>query len=347
MKQIYPTYKIPYLVIVIFCALILLGIDYILTNSNFSTFLFEAYLRSKIIYILEIGVFLFGTCLIIYLGYKIHKENIVLEKLKMNLNSFDKINPQNIQSVINQISDDKTIYQESLSYYRTKLNLNLYVSTKSVTETVEDDERFSEIMEKDLESNFEYIRYCIWVIPIFGFIGTLWGITKAVFGFSSILNSVEVGSESKILLNSLESISLDLSTAFETTLPALIISALLAFFLALLDRNTDKLILKLDKFQIDNVIRKLQTNISDITAGISANSNGGGNSIELLRAVTQILTGLQENITELNNHFIRMEENNQNLSTIIEENAIDSKLLREVLDKLVAKGIPLSLSVKD
>jgi len=343
----YPTLKIPYIKLIVFTLIAVVGamiaMD-ILENKLFETYLISAYGRGKLIYILEFAILCFALMMLIYLFQKIFSDKKKITKVKEHLNNYQQIDLLNRDKLVTELTSHPE-HTNSLTYYRTILNLKLYSRDRKITETVEDDERFSEIMSRDLESNFEYIRYCIWVIPIFGFIGTLIGITKSVYGFSKILSEVQPGSESKTLLTSLENISVDLSSAFETTLPALFISASLALFLAILDRTAERLILQIDKFQIDEIIDRMEF-VDDPQMSLQ--------TVNPIVSTSQFSEAFQRSLLESNNEIIRnLELLNSNYSTQLDnQNQIITELTelavknKDVFERLQNSGIPIALNIK-
>ncbi|MCG8602424.1 MAG: MotA/TolQ/ExbB proton channel family protein, partial [Verrucomicrobiales bacterium] len=70
------------------------------------------------------------------------------------------------------------------------------------------------------ESSYRLINGFIWAIPVLGFIGTVLGLSDAIGGFGATLAAA--GEDMEMLKESLGGITGGLSTAFETTLIALV-----------------------------------------------------------------------------------------------------------------------------
>lgn len=170
-----------------------------------------------------------------------------------------------------------------------------------------------------------------------------------MLGFSQVLKTIEVGSESKKLLNGLETISLELSSSFETTLPALIISALLAFLVSVLDRHTDRFILYLDKFQIDEIIKKLAVQIPSITTGTSTSTNTSNNDIliGLRQSLVKFLSELENNSSLIESNKKIIESQNTQLISLFKKNNANNEKLNEILESLKQNGIPVNFSVNN
>jgi len=71
------------------------------------------------------------------------------------------------------------------------------------------------------ETSFGLITGFLWAIPVLGFIGTVLGLSQSIANFSGLLESQ---TEISGIVSSLKDITAGLSTAFETTLLALVIA---------------------------------------------------------------------------------------------------------------------------
>ena len=80
--------------------------------------------------------------------------------------------------------------------------------------------------EKASDSSFIPVSMLIWAIPVWGFIGTVLGLAKAVSKFGLLANSVDGMSFKNIL----PQVTGGLATAFETTLIALVLALILQIF---------------------------------------------------------------------------------------------------------------------
>ncbi len=78
-----------------------------------------------------------------------------------------------------------------------------------------------------LENSFAYVQYMVWLLPSLGFLGTVWGMTGALGGFSDAINGAGGDLTFK---NSLSETAQQLGVAFHTTLVglAMVIPVLLA-----------------------------------------------------------------------------------------------------------------------
>lgn len=115
----------------------------------------------------------------------------------------------------------------------------------------------SEIDANSVMSSYAMLRVFIWAIPILGFIGTVLGISDAVGGFSGTLDSA---GDISALKDSLNSVTGGLATAFDTTLVALVMSLIIKFPMASMQKAEDSLLNWVDEYCNENLIRRLKDN---------------------------------------------------------------------------------------
>jgi len=82
--------------------------------------------------------------------------------------------------------------------------------------------------ESILHTSFSILGGFLWAIPVFGFIGTVLGLASAIGNFSELLDKQ---SEVSGIIGSLKEVTGGLSTAFETTLLALVIALLVQLWI--------------------------------------------------------------------------------------------------------------------
>jgi biopolymer transport protein ExbB/TolQ len=83
--------------------------------------------------------------------------------------------------------------------------------------------QLAEADDDAVQRSFNLLGGIVWVIPVLGFVGTVLGLGQAVGGFGATLQSVKEIAEVK---NSLIGVTQGLSTAFDTTLLALLAAIL-------------------------------------------------------------------------------------------------------------------------
>lgn len=119
-----------------------------------------------------------------------------------------------------------------------------FQTTKSIAATNNMLNSLTDIHFNKMESSYSLVRYLAWAIPTFGFIGTVMGIGEALKGFK--------GGKSDINF-----ITGALSTAFDTTFLALILSAILMFFIHTIYTREETILNETSEYCLNNLINKL------------------------------------------------------------------------------------------
>ena len=117
---------------------------------------------------------------------------------------------------------------------------------RSVDQTVSVLNSSLELIAHRVDLRYAMLRYIVWVIPTIGFIGT-------VIGIAWTLHSVNPDApDLKVLTGSL-------AVAFNTTLVALMLSAVLVFFLHLVQRMEEESVNHAGRYTLQNLINRLYT----------------------------------------------------------------------------------------
>ena len=111
-----------------------------------------------------------------------------------------------------------------------------------------------ELDAENIEASFSFLKFLIAVIPILGFLGTVIGISDSVGGFGAIVRSSESVDTIK---EALSEVTGGLGVAFDTTLVALIMSAILMFGLTVMQHIEDSLMGRINNFCIENLLDRL------------------------------------------------------------------------------------------
>lgn len=104
-------------------------------------------------------------------------------------------------------------------------------SLKNLGRVSDADEILNSIADQDAsahETSFAILNGFLWAIPVLGFIGTVLGLSRSIANFSSLLESQ---SEVAGIVSSLREVTGGLSTAFETTLLALVIALVIQLWM--------------------------------------------------------------------------------------------------------------------
>lgn len=112
-----------------------------------------------------------------------------------------------------------------------------------------------ELYQHEIDMKYNMLRFVVWLIPTLGFIGTVIGIAIALNGVGdNIPDDLTNRSE---LQNWIGGVTLDLGIAFNTTLLALILSAILVFFLHVIQEREEMALNQCGQYCMDNLITRL------------------------------------------------------------------------------------------
>ncbi len=105
------------------------------------------------------------------------------------------------------------------------------------------------------ESSYTIPKILVWAIPLLGFIGTVFGISASVGGFTGFL---ENASDIDQIKEGIGTVTQGLAIAFDTTLLALFMSVLVMLPLVMVERLESRLLLAIDIYINDKVLPRLQ-----------------------------------------------------------------------------------------
>jgi biopolymer transport protein ExbB/TolQ len=160
------------------------------------------------------------------------------------------------ESVILTKDDTKDIYrrvrklsrlQDDLPALLKKLVLH-FQSTSSIARTQELFDAQMDLKYNRMESDYSMIDYLTWVIPTFGFIGTVMGISMAL-SFAAVSDPEAA--------DFLKGLTQKLGVAFYTTLVALLMSAILVFLRHIVESYEEGSLFRLEEYVLDNFINRL------------------------------------------------------------------------------------------
>jgi biopolymer transport protein ExbB/TolQ len=121
-----------------------------------------------------------------------------------------------------------------------------FQSSHSVDQAVSVLNSSLELIAHRVDLRYSFLRYIVWVIPTIGFIGT-------VIGISSTLSGVNPQSPD------LEELTSSLGLSFNTTLIALLLSAVLVLLMHLVQESEEKSVNQAGHYTLCNLINRLYT----------------------------------------------------------------------------------------
>lgn len=104
-------------------------------------------------------------------------------------------------------------------------------------------------------TSFGMLAGFLWAIPVLGFIGTVLGLASAIGNFSSLLNDE---SEVSQIVSSLREVTGGLSTAFETTLVALVIALLLQLWITVQKKAEEEFLDQCQDYCLRQIVSRMR-----------------------------------------------------------------------------------------
>lgn len=109
--------------------------------------------------------------------------------------------------------------------------------------------------ENQIASSYTLISAMVWAIPVLGFIGTVQGLSMAIGTFTQTLGS---SSDLNAIKSNLQNVTSGLSTAFETTLVALVAALIIQLLLNTLQKQETDFLDECSDYCHQHVISKLR-----------------------------------------------------------------------------------------
>ncbi len=167
--------------------------------------------------------------------------------------------------------DDETMLRaQDLAPYSAKAKANLatresflqrlvvriiwqFQSTRSVSQSNDILNSSLELFQHEIDLRYNMIRYITWLIPTLGFIGTVIGIA---FALETAGDPPDV-SDTGALRPWMQALTRDLGVAFNTTLVALLLSAVLVFIMHVAQEREELALNRAGQYCLDNLINRL------------------------------------------------------------------------------------------
>lgn len=191
-------------------------------------------------------IMFFVTAGEIYLRYK--RASVETAQLKAGLLDED---PETML-VMDDLGAINSQAQRQGGYFLQRLvtrSILQFQSSESVDQTNSLLNSSLELMQHEVDTRYSMIRYLVWVIPTFGFIGTVMGIAFAL----GEVNQFEDPQDPDLL----PALTKSLGVAFYTTLLALVHSTVLVFALHIAQAKEELALNRAGQYCLDHLINKL------------------------------------------------------------------------------------------
>jgi biopolymer transport protein ExbB/TolQ len=109
--------------------------------------------------------------------------------------------------------------------------------------------------ESSQETSFGLLNGFLWAIPVLGFIGTVLGLGQSIASFSSLLDNQ---SDMSGIVASLTQVTAGLSTAFDTTLLALVIALVLQLWMTLQKTNEEQFLDDCSEYCMQQIVSRIK-----------------------------------------------------------------------------------------
>lgn len=109
--------------------------------------------------------------------------------------------------------------------------------------------------ESSHETSFGLINGFLWAIPVLGFIGTVLGLGQSIASFSSLLDNQN---DMSGIVASLTQVTAGLSTAFDTTLLALVIALVLQLWMTLQKTNEEQFLDDCSEYCMTQIVSRIK-----------------------------------------------------------------------------------------
>jgi biopolymer transport protein ExbB/TolQ len=125
-----------------------------------------------------------------------------------------------------------------------------FYKTKSSTEVDDVLKILSDMDATASESSYNNLRFFVWLIPTLGFIGTVFGIGNGISGFGEIIQ--DASSFTKVQ-EKIPVVTHSLGIAFDTTLLALFLTAIILLVMSYLQKRDEDLLYQIDAFCVEEI----------------------------------------------------------------------------------------------
>lgn len=164
----------------------------------------------------------------------------------------EEVNSQTVGGFIDNIYKLPLKLRDSIIVNRIRKALELFETRNSNSEVSDFLATQSDLDANRSTGSYTLVKVFLWAIPILGFIGTVMGLSEAVGSLATGDNA-----DPEALKESINSLTGGLGIAFDTTLLGLILSILLSFPLAFVQKKEDETLTFIDTFCTEKLMPKL------------------------------------------------------------------------------------------
>ncbi|MBR3219925.1 MAG: MotA/TolQ/ExbB proton channel family protein [Thermoguttaceae bacterium] len=214
--------------------------------------------------IIPYPIVLLGFWTFFILAVKQRKINYQAEPLDRPIIPDDKnfiLSPATAEDVIGMILKNADNPKDFLLYRRIVLALS---NLKHLGRVSDVDDIIRSQADQDaeaMETSYTIVNGFLWAIPILGFIGTVLGLSDAIGSFGGVLSGS--GTDMSELMPALKQVTGGLSTAFETTLIALVIALILQLYSVTVRKREEEFLDDCAEFCTGKIVSRLRMDFND------------------------------------------------------------------------------------
>jgi len=188
------------------------------------------------------------------------------EAFSLNLLSQDsshRILPEEARLLQRKIADQAKDTGPFILSQLLETALNRFGITKSSSDVVDAVKMQSDVVIDRMVTSMSTVNYLAWSLPAIGFLGTVRGLA----------GSLSMGGDTDKAIGSfIKEATSHLNVAFDCTLVALALSIVLMFFLQVIQKDEENLVLDCKQYCLDNLVAKLDDGHKTFSANLSDES---------------------------------------------------------------------------
>ena len=188
------------------------------------------------------------------------------EAFSLNLLSHDsshRILPEDARLLQRKIADQAKEKGPFILSQLLETALNRFGITKSSSDVVDAVRMQSDVVIDRMVTSMSTVNYLAWSLPAIGFLGTVRGLA----------GSLSMGGDTDKAIGSfIKEATSHLNVAFDCTLVALALSIVLMFFLQVIQKDEENLVLDCKQYCLDNLVAKLDDGHKTFSANLSDES---------------------------------------------------------------------------
>jgi flagellar motor component MotA len=199
----------------------------------------------------EVFLFLWGMVILAMKWSKTKRQRraMLLDVVPAKLGT--EINTHTVGGFIDHLYKLPNRLRDSLMVNRIRKGMELFEKRNNNSEVATFLSAQSDIDANRVTGSYTLLKVFLWAIPILGFIGTVQGLSTAV-------GSLSAGStDPEALKASINNLTSGLGVAFDTTLLGLILSMIMSFPMAVMQKVEEEVITEIDAFCTEKLLPKL------------------------------------------------------------------------------------------